>query len=226
MYINKQSKSMKIVIYTHEARINYALKLQQNIPKAIIHLDKKTGHLNAVKDALRLNYQKGCNYILLIEDDVILCDNFIQSVEKAIDANINRCPLVFFSISEKSKEAYDKGYRWIKMKTNAWAQCIAYPEEIIEDLLNYPSVNTKFSDVWLSMYCLINKIDIMQPLPNFVQHKELKSSIGNPITIGGRKRISKIFGTGVKENYNNTYNNPYVSKNNRTLKQYINAYGN
>lgn len=217
---------MKIVIYTHEARINYALNLKKNIPNAIIHLDKKTGHLNAVKDALRYNYEKGCNYILLIEDDVILCDNFIESVNKAIDANLNRCPLVFFSISEQSKKAYNMGYRWIKMKTNAWAQCIAYPEELIEGLLKYPVINTKFSDVWLSMYCLSNNINIMQPLPNFVQHMELKSTIGNPVTVGGRKRITKVFGSGISENYYDTYKNPYISKNNRTLKQYIKAYGN
>ena len=64
---------MKIVIYTHKDRISYALKLQEQIEGSIIHLDNKTGHLNAVKDALRINYQKGCNYIILIEDDVILC---------------------------------------------------------------------------------------------------------------------------------------------------------
>jgi|LakMenEpi03Aug12_release.lakeMendotaPanAssembly.Ray.scaffolds.fasta_scaffold34382_6 hypothetical protein len=216
---------MKIVIYTHKDRISYALKLQEQIEGSIIHLDNKTGHLNAVKDALRINYQKGCNYIILIEDDVILCKNFISSVQKAINANINRCPLVFFSISDQSKKAYDQGYRWIKMKTNAWAQCIAYPEEIIEDLLKYPAINTKFSDVWLSMYCLNNNINIMQPLPNFVQHMELKSSINNPTTIAGRKRTSKIFASGINENYQDTYNNPFKSSNNRTLKQYINAYG-
>jgi hypothetical protein len=215
---------MKIVIYTHEGRINHALKLQEQISGSIIHLDKKTGHLNAVKDALRINYEKGCNYIILIEDDVILCENFISSVEKAINANVNRCPLVFFSISDQSKKAYDQGYRWIKMKTNPWAQCIAYPEEIIQDLLKYPAINTKFSDVWLSMYCLSNNINMMQPLPNFVQHMELKSSIGNPITIGGRKRITKVFGSGINENYQDSYNTPFISKNNRTLKQYINAY--
>jgi hypothetical protein len=217
---------MKYVIYTHEARVKYALKLKEKISEAIIHIDMKTGHLNAVKDALRINYEKGCNYVILIEDDVILCENFIESVQKAIDANINRCPLVFFSISDQSKKAYDTGYRWVKMKTNSWAQCIAYPEEIIEDLLKYPSINTKFSDVWLSMYCLVNKINIMQPLPNFVQHMELKSSIGNPITIGGRKRISKVFGSGINENYIDSYNNPFISTNNRTLKQYMNAYDN
>ncbi|MFZ4705588.1 MAG: hypothetical protein ACOYMF_06220 [Bacteroidales bacterium] len=217
---------MKIVILTQSAREQHALKLQQQIPGAIIHYDTiSRGHIFGIESALKIQYEKGIDYLLLIEDDVILCDKFIQSVTNVLAANIDRNVITFFSVSDESYNAIEKGFYWIEQEITSWNQCIAYPEEIIQGLINYPKLpRLRHGDVWLSMYCLANGIKILQPLPHFVQHKELPSTYGNPKTLFGKKRISKVWGSGAGIDYAANYRNRFISKNTRTMSKYVKAY--
>lgn len=216
---------MKFVVYSHINRISYGQKLRDAIGgDCILHTDFGSGHLNVVLNCLEQYQNITDDYLILCEDDIVLCERFIESVNSALKANVNNYPVVFFSMSSEIIDADKQGYRWIKSNNTAWAQCVAYPKHIIPGILKYPRENIKFSDVLLSMYCLENKIPIYQPIPNFVQHMELKSTIGNPVSVGGRTRTTKLFGSGIGVDYSIGYEIPYNSKIRRSISLYKKAY--
>lgn len=74
------------------------------------------------------------NDVVLMEDDIVLCRDFKNRIEKIISEHPNEI-INFFSMP---KDYYQSGYRYF-----AYNQCTYYPKEVLKDIVNRFKVKWK-----------------------------------------------------------------------------------
>jgi GR25 family glycosyltransferase involved in LPS biosynthesis len=210
--------NIKYVLFTGTNRNIDHIKAK--IPEIFIYNDnEKISHKNAAAKALKYAYDDINDYYVILEDDVLILDNFKKDIEIILTNNTSKEIISLMHISNEYLKAYTNGYRWVKMKTTSWFQGTIIPKQHIIPLINFyneiPYI--KWACVGLSMYCLIYGLSIYMPLPNIIQHNDYKNK-----KLGNKQRISPIWDELPDNNYK--MDNYFIGCTNRSLKQYNNAY--
>ncbi len=122
--------------------------------------------------------------VVLLEDDIILCNNFKERIEKIIQSHSNEIINFFF-------EPFD--YFESKYKEFAYNQCTYYPSIILKDIINFFKNNKKPSFVKTPeehiKYYLHKqkKFKVYTYRPCLVQHIDNKSILNkHPVSIPRR----------------------------------------
>lgn len=109
---------------------------------------------------------------VLIEDDVMLCKNFKEEIEKVISKHPNTI-ISFFD--------NPAGYYKSKMKRNlSWTQCIYYPKDlskIIAEEMKKVKCKPYTYDVILSLTMCRLKLNYLSYRPTLVQHLDFDTYI-------------------------------------------------
>jgi len=148
--------------------------------------------------------------VLILQDDVAVAPWFLEELEKAIWPD--RQMMFFNAYSKFLRPLYDQGYCYATTR-NCWGQANYYPAEMIaayqewaaqQDPIGPPRVNSsKLRQPWRSWssddpaigkFCRDTRRDILMTLPHLVNHAQVKSVLGHPRTVGGKARISGLFG--------------------------------
>lgn len=136
--------------------------------------------------------------LVMLEDDILLCKNFKERVEKLIEAHPYEVVSMFESACSKNElhSEYRPGSKF------AWNQCNYYPRAICKILCD-PSYMIPFIqwfdkrnepwgypiDIYISYVLGLNKIKYWMEVPFLVQHLDFKSNFkGRPTN-----RQSKYF---------------------------------
>lgn len=113
--------------------------IMQQIPGCIeFYDDKMEGTLRAHSKALKAGVDTGADWVLLMQDDVILANGFYEKAQKriqeAVSLNMNIKCVQFFRIDPDDK-AYRNVTRWrvLPIKNLMWEQANAYRRDIIEE---------------------------------------------------------------------------------------------
>ena len=122
---------------TCPGRETFANYVIERIPNLIISYDnftdpgkfKNTSYKNAQK-AWKLAGEEAC---VQLEDDIILCNNFITKIEKAISERPNDV-IQFFSMR---KTDLTIGSRWDAGRNYLMAQCTYFPAKISSGILSF-----------------------------------------------------------------------------------------
>lgn len=144
-----------------------------------------------------LAYDKKATHHLVLQDDAILCKDFINEVQKQIDARPNHAFSLYFG-SRKSVQqtAIDNLiYGGVQMNWFSWGVGIMLPTAIIEDVIEYAE-NIKgldnHDDTRLGRYMKANKYPVWYPLPSLIDHRVSESLMEN--TEGSTRVAFKFLG--------------------------------
>lgn len=190
---------MKFIVTTCKGREECVDYLSHQIPNLIVNKDdfdfpgifKSTAWFN-YRRSFQLAGNEAC---LMMEDDIVLCQNFVSKALSEIEKDPFNI-ITFFSMKKKDAEL---GTRYMPGKTFMMMQCVYYPAEFSRFFVDYmdlwykkrvddPSLQKHFHcpiDIVVAEYLNYCKVNYKIVVPNLVQHLGLKSEI-NPKRNPGR----------------------------------------
>lgn len=186
---------ISVAIMTHPLRGNSALELRQELayPAQIVTDYESRGHSWNGLQAWKA-YDKDADVHIVLEDDIILCPNFIENV-RAVAAAHPRQLISFFHIKNRQVDLLQKGIHFCGMQRVSWNQAILLPSAMVTHLIEFVGDDKyKWTDDFLTAFCHALNIPLGLTIPNLVQHRLPRNSIvGNPPALGRKERISPVF---------------------------------
>lgn len=136
-------------------------------------------------------------YHLVLQDDVLLCKNFLKNVERIITQTNFDLPIIQLyhnKVTATDLKCEGKGLHWIISPLVTTAQALMIRTDLIVPWLRWTDRNVnrayKFDDGRLMMWQALEVIPAFFTFPNIVDHDDsLPSSIGLP----RGKRVSYAF---------------------------------
>lgn len=183
----------KIIVKCVKKREPYIEYLRNHLPEDTIYCyDKTKNAMDTFLEALKLAKSYPC---LHLEDDVILCDNFLDKVSVEIDKRPNEV-IQFFS---RRKDDILIGSRYCSGGSFMCSVCFYLPMGLSKELLEYyeswkvydSGKNPTGTDLFVAWVLRKKKMRYWIVVPNLVDHRVGRSSI-NPRR--SSKRQSRTFG--------------------------------
>ncbi len=141
---------------------------------------------------------EGATHRLLLQDDIVLCGDFLEAVRKAINACARDGVLGLFTIRKAVEEAVKDGRQWVAAADGAWGQAICLPAKLLPSFLNFADrfCHKSQDDQRLMAYLHVTNRLVFTPVPTLIDHRDEGSLMGN--SYPGGRRVSKNFvGEGV-----------------------------
>lgn len=167
--------------------------------------DEKRHLIHNHNRAWRLCFEKTYDWGAVVQDDVILGNDFKNRLDVVLrTANEKGLSVVtLYSNRKDDRIALTLGKAWRVMKGSTFLneQFLLMTHDTIakylkffdENLPTIENMNHRWHDTLLAKFFVQNKLDVMVALPNLVDHRNEKSSIGYPTKIGGIERKSRTF---------------------------------
>lgn len=191
-------EDLKFIITTCSGREHFVEELLQEIPQAIVNFDdfptadpyKSTAYRNW-RRSLSL---AGDSPVVMLEDDIILCDNFQSRIKEAIAERPDEV-IQFFSMR---KDDLLIGSRYLGGSSFLMLQCYYLPAGVAKGVWELSDSFAKDrppndlcpSDPCVAEYMRRNKMKYWLHVPNLVDHRVTKSRIDPRRS---SKRQSKTF---------------------------------
>lgn len=191
---------MKIFIVTIPTRYEMAKKLA-TITNGEIVLDEIGNLADNHCRAWQKGFDSGEDYVLVLQDDVILADDFMNKLSN-IQVDMLKSNYLFVSLYSNRKEdteALARGDHYYIAKQWLNEQGVIMDRRILYSYLAYYAKNhLKYKHSWhdqlLQDFCKQYRIDIRVRVPNIVNHRtDVKSSVGHPSKTKGMLRTSRTF---------------------------------
>ncbi|MAF42997.1 MAG: hypothetical protein CMI54_02335 [Parcubacteria group bacterium] len=116
---------------------------------------------------------------MVIQDDLILCDNFAEAVVSVVGEVPDKMVSLFYGPRKGFK---DNSGRW-GVAESPWGQAIVMPKKMVQDFLAWDAKNIKptlkYDDARIALFCVKNSIHCHVPFPNLVNHLDDTSTVGN-----------------------------------------------
>lgn len=189
---------MKLAIrIQHHPSRNVYLKILLSL------LDKKT-NLKVIED--NISTWSGCQkvirslgpkdtHILVLQDDILICRDFIKTVEKIADLGV--APVTFFSNRDVVRNAIRFQTNWAKIHVWYMAQAYLLPKEMAFDFLEWTEkhcrTNKLVDDERLAMYFYYHNQPVYTTSPNLVDHLGwFETTIGDRDNFDYRKIVGRV----------------------------------
>lgn len=188
---------MRIVLMTCKGREHLAQNIINQIPNVILNYDDyedsgkftTTAYFNYVR---AIYYLQGTGGIIM-EDDVVLCKDFVKRAKNALKEHPDEI-IQFFSMRKKDLEV---GTRVEPGRNYLMAQCTYFPAEVLKEIIEYEPTFYKNTtephspnDVLVQEALHHYKRNYVIYVPNLVDHMEETSMIDSRRS---RKRQSLTF---------------------------------
>jgi hypothetical protein len=150
--------------------------------RVTIQTDDKRDLWEGCKKVLT-NRPKGTTHVLVLQDDILPCRDFISTVERIINLLPGEV-ITYFSTRQTIGHPLNLGLHYLKLKTWRMAQAYSAPVEVIDDFIAWADRHIKpeiyFDDDRWAMYCFYNNRWVWATAPSLVEH------LGwNQTTLGG-----------------------------------------
>ncbi|QGF20271.1 glycosyltransferase [Gordonia phage Sixama] len=172
------------VVVGDTSRVTDAVSLAEDLG-ASLALDKDrrwgpgTNHIRAWV----LGNTEICDWVVVVEDDAILCTDFLLHAEKALqDAPT---PLVSFylgtnypsHLAHRAKEVVEHAEKyhleWVKLNTLNHAVCVAIRQNYVDDMLNFVTRRrSRPIDENITEWAQIRRIQASYPTLSLVDHRD------------------------------------------------------
>ncbi len=185
-----------IMVADNQERLANVKIIQKEIPNLCVYTGDNDNVFNKYINCLKI--ESKYDGVVVLEDDIKLCENFYDKINLIIKSN----PLDVISFFEKPnskkelKTSYCNGYEFL------FNQCNYYPKHICELFLNDNYINEFKKSYFIKNKVWIAPIDLymafvldkhnlkyLMNVPFLVQHLPFKSMLGNRST----KRQTKYF---------------------------------
>jgi hypothetical protein len=179
-------EDIKFIMMTCDGRKEYSNYLNDKIPNLITSYDnftdpgkfKNTSYKNA-QQAWKLAEDNPC---VQLEDDILLCDDFLNKINKAVSERPNDV-IQFFSMRKKD---LTEGSRYELGSNFLMHQCYYLPKGMSKKIYNYSfefedsckqNEHISPNDLVTRYYFKKNKIKYWLHVPSLVDHRIAKSAI-------------------------------------------------
>lgn len=141
-----------------------------------------------------LSHRPSHTHVLVMQDDILPCQDFIPTVEQIINLLPNQ-PITFFTNNPAADVAVMQDKRWVTLSVWLMAQAYVLPVEIIDDMVawidEYVKEDVRFDDERMAMYFYYHKIPVYATVPSLVEHLGWNSTTLSTYTDKARKNIFK-----------------------------------
>jgi hypothetical protein len=135
--------------------------------------------------------KSGATHHLVLQDDVLLCGNFIKTVEHLCSLRPDQI-LNLFSLRKIVAEAKDAETSWVKATNLILAPAIVMPTPFIPRMLRWQDQNLSsdylHDDGRIQMWMEYEKRPAYIPAPNIVEHIDGKSEMGHHTPLPRKSR--------------------------------------
>lgn len=160
----------------------------RQIPNLILCCDVDRNAMTTFKNSLKMAGDEPC---VNMEDDIILCNDFMHKISSEID-KYSDSVIQFFSMR---KDDLTIGSRWIPGSRFMMNQCFYLPAGMSKALLDYMDDWSRYEehptgyDILMADFFKERKISYWNVCPNLVDHKVEKSRI-NPRRSSRRQSLT------------------------------------
>lgn len=179
----------------HPLRRKYLPYLESKIPNIRVNWDEGKGVWDTARRAW-LSYDPNKEFQCVIQDDVILCNDFVNKVEKLVEIGDKYVYGLFIRNKRQKGLNWEQGFKdghivWWKLQ---WALGVVVPTKLVEDMVAFcdkmtdPKYTNRDDERMKEYFKSIGK-KIYYPLPCFVEHRDEEDSL---IGLGhnrGRKAV-------------------------------------
>lgn len=182
MTFSKQDKNLlSVAIMAHPSRMKFIGDLKKQLKDAKVHLDQGMGVWDTGARAWR-SYNHDAVWHLVIQDDAILCADFISKASAALSAADAVRPVSFYlgdvrphpEIVEPALDMVREiGLPWLEMEGPWWGVAIALPTALIPKMLEWCDAvtETKRYDRRIAWYFAKQQIRCWYTCPSLVDHR-------------------------------------------------------
>ena len=176
-------KTISTAVMAHPARKEWAKDLAKTLG-CEISWDRGAGVWRNRVAAMRM-YRRGSSHHLVLQDDAILCSNFLDRARRIILDIHDAKPGAIVSLyrGHRRNMLVDctapklEVHRWL-----FWGVAVSIPTDMIEEMLRYceDAPGGEKDDTRLANFCRHHKTEVIYPLPCLVDHRSGKSLVGDP----------------------------------------------
>lgn len=162
-----------------------------NVRVPVLYDDEGLGCWNNASRAFKA-IQSGATHHVVMQDDIILCKNFVPTVTHLCELRPNSI-MSLFSMRKSTREAVERDIRWVEAKYGVWGQAIVMPVSLIPRMFRW--VEQHVSSDWysedarISLWMEHHKIPGYVPAPNIVEHVDGKSMLGHSTPLARKSRL-------------------------------------
>lgn len=139
----------------------------------------------------------GSGYHLVLQDDLVLCRNFIAGVRcalAALDASGLQPAVSFYGSRASFTKAAKAGIRWVSVQDVRWGVALALPVGMVDEWLDWCEQHVRpdypHDDYRLAMYLRASEQRAWCTVPSLVDHDGAsRSVVGN----SNRTRVARVF---------------------------------
>lgn len=174
--------NISFVVVGDYRRLDLATRLAKDIGCSLaLDVDHRWGPgINHIR-AWVLGNTTTCDWVCVIEDDAILCDDFVKQAEQALMTAPS--PLVSFYLgtsypphrvkiaeSELSR-SIDEDRDWVTLATLNHAVCVALRQDYVSDMIDYVAKRPGVPiDDAISEWALMKHVPVNYPVDSLVDH--------------------------------------------------------
>ncbi len=190
------SKLLSVSVMAHPSRKDNFEYLSSRLGGAPFSIDEGVGIWENCKRAWRL-HDPEAEYHVVIQDDAIVCDNFLERAEKKIieaRAITATDPALSFFFG-KRQWMKDVGYKGMKVgrvigSQLHWGLAVCLPTKYIEEMIAAgDKIHIKQDDARIARFLRAKKIPVFYPMPSLIDHRIGESLVGDP----GRARSAYAY---------------------------------
>lgn len=202
---------IKVTIMAHEKRKAQALELEQKLKSQGADVDITWDEINRQWDTGKRALEKGIgkDWLIILEDDAVIGDNFYQNALRAIESVPEQNMISFYTGTLKPfrrrvhaavrRASIDKA-SWLSFNTLNWGVGIAIRGHHIKPLLDRVKKSELPYDEKIGYYFKRSCRKVYYTYPSIISHRD-----GEPINKGKPKgaRVAHVFSDELLE-FNNT----------------------
>jgi len=161
---------LSVSIMAHPRRKEMVEELLKQLPATQVAWDTDNNVWHTCRASWEL-YDKTADYHVVIQDDALVCDDFIT---KAIEIlkSLEKPQVVCFYVGDKAFRHGSKSFTARKIYNEV---AICFPIEHIEPMINFCDMMNSNTDRNIERYCKRKKLSVYYPLPSLVDHRDTPS---------------------------------------------------
>jgi hypothetical protein len=161
---------LSITIMASPERKHYVDWLLAKIPNTPVVWDRGLGIWDTCSRAWELR-DKTKPYHLVLQEDTIIPDNFIELVDQQLAKLPDRTAAIFYTgMAAERRAIASKGSFFSPKIYNEVAICL--PSDLIDDMLRFAKKLNMDSDKVISRYCRRHRVKMWNVIPSLVEHRE------------------------------------------------------
>lgn len=196
------SLSVSVAIMAHEKRRGMVTELLKQIPAHVVWDDGSHGVWDTGRMAM-LSYGPTADWHLVLQDDVLLCADFVGQAMKALSEAPTsvvsfymgrRAVFGQWTSLEASMHARRQGERWVCGRGPFWGPAIAVKVSMIEEMMAWCDREQPYEiayDYKIARYFAAKRLDCGYTVPSLVEHRDGPSMV--PGRRGNSGRIAAWF---------------------------------